>query len=158
MTAIRVALKAEREALARQQGIDLNYRPSSLQLKPAQALTSPTTDAHTRESLDYADRHLSSRYAVIDHRELVTAALRHGVGAIDLNHVRAEIDARQKAGQLIAAGHSYLHPLDTYTSPRMVSLARENLRLVHKHIHQGHPIAGIKVRFNQPRAQSLGRH
>jgi len=141
-----LALKEERESLARQEGIDLSYRPPSPQLEPAQALMIPTPDAHTRESLDYADRHLSSRYAVIDHRELVTAALRHGVGAIDLSHVRAEIDARQKAGQLIAAGHSYLHPLDTYTSPRMVSLERENLRLVHDHMRNGHPIAGIRVR------------
>jgi hypothetical protein len=141
-----VVLNAEREALARQQGIDLSYRPPSPQLKPAQAFTIPTPDAHTRESLDYADRHLSSRYAVIDHRELVTAALRYGIGATDLNHVRAEIDARQKAGQLIAAGHSYLHPLDTYASPRMVSLERENLRLVHDHMHNGHPIASIRVR------------
>ena len=141
-----VALKAEREALARQQGIDLGYRPASLELKPAPALTSTTAEAHTRKSLDYAERHLSSRYAVIDHRELVAAALRHGIGTTHLSHVRAEIDARQKAGQLIAAGHSYLHPLDTYTSPWMVSLERENLRLVHSHMPSGRPITGIKVR------------
>src|SRR5208283_6009050 len=84
---------------------------------------------------------------------LVTAALRHGVGAIDLSHVRAEIDARQKAGQLIAAGHSYLHPLDTYTSPRMVSLERENLRLVHDQMQSGRPIASIRV--HNPRDGSI---
>jgi conjugative relaxase-like TrwC/TraI family protein len=141
-----VVLKAERETLARQQGIDLNYRPAFPQLKPARVATSQTADAHTRESLDFADRHLSLRYAVIDHRELVTAALRHGIGATDLSHVQSEIDARQKAGKLIAAGHSYLHPLDTYTTPRMVSLERENLRLVHDHMQSGRPIAGIRVR------------
>jgi len=141
-----MVLKAEREALAQQQGIDFNYRPASPQLKPARVLTSQTADAHTRESLDYADRHLSSRYAVIDHRELVTAALRYGIGATDLSHVRTEIDARQKAGQLIAAGHSYLHPLDTYTTSWMVSLERENLQLVHDHMQSGLPIAGIRVR------------
>ena len=63
-----------------------------------------------------------------------------------MSHVRAEIDARQKTGQLIAAGPSYLHPLDTYTSPRMVSLERENLRLVRDHMQSGRPIAGIRVR------------
>ena len=44
-----VVLKAEREALARQQGIDLNYRPTSPQLKPARPLRAKRP-MHTRAS------------------------------------------------------------------------------------------------------------
>jgi len=139
-------LRAEREALAREQGIDLSYRPLVPQLKPAAVTTNHGAETQARQSLDFADRHLSARYAVIDHRDLAAAALRHGVGSTDLNHVRAEIKARQEAGQLIAAGHSYLHPLDNYTTPRMVRLERENLQLVYERMLKSRPISGIMVR------------
>ncbi len=138
-------LRAEREALAREQGIDLTYRPPFPQLKPT-ALTINPSAAEARQALDFAERHLGARYAVIDYRDLVTAALRHSVGATDLNHVGAEIKTRQKAGQLIAEGHSYLHPLDNYTTPRMVRLGDENLQLVYERMLTSRPISGIMVR------------
>jgi conjugative relaxase-like TrwC/TraI family protein len=139
-------LRAEREALARGQGIDLSYRPPFPQLKPTAVPADHSAVTQARQALDFADRHLGARYAVIDHRDLATAALRHGVGATDLNHVRAEIKARQEAGQLIAAGHSYLHPLDNYTTPRMVRLERENLQLIYERMLTSRPISGIMVR------------
>jgi hypothetical protein len=134
-------VRAEGVSLAEAEGIDLGFRPSSPQLTPVHV---PASEA--RQSLDFAHHHLSAKFAVIDHRALVADALKHGVGVTDLDHVRAEIGADQNSGQLIAAGQSYLHPLDTYTSPRMVRLERENLALVRDRMGQGRPITGIIIR------------
>jgi hypothetical protein len=62
-------------------------------------------------------------------QQLITS-LKHGIGATDLEHVRAQMAAYQQAGHLIAGGRSYLHPLDTYTTREMVRVERENLALV----------------------------
>ncbi len=135
------ALKAEREALAAQHGIRLDNHP----VKAVQTfLITPQRQAE--RSLDFAIRDATNREAVVDHRELVITALRHGVGATDLNHLQAHMDAQQAAHKLIAGGKSYLHPLDRYTTPEMVRLERENLTLVREGMNQGRPISGIAVR------------
>jgi len=134
------ALKAEREALAAQHGIRLDNRP----LEPVRRSISPETQA--QESLDFAIRHTTARQAAVDHRDIAAAALKHGIGATDLQHVRAQIAAHQQVGNLIAGGRSYLHPLDTYTTREMVRVERENLALVRDHMNLGRPIAGITIR------------
>jgi conjugative relaxase-like TrwC/TraI family protein len=135
------ALRAEHEALAVEQGIDLSYRPTT----PVRTFAI-TPEAQAERSLDFAIRHATNRNAVPDHRDMALAALRHGVGATDLDHVHACMATRQDNGQLIAAGKSYAHPLDRYTTPEMVRLERENLVLVRDNINHGRPIAGIAIR------------
>ena len=137
-------LKAEREALARAQGINLGYRPNPPHL--TQAATDQTRDAQAREALEFAVRHTYSRQAVVDYREIATAALKYGVGKIDLTQIDTEIDAEHRQGRLLAAGKSHVHPLDSYTTQRMIHLERENLEIVRAQMHQAYPIAGIKVR------------
>jgi conjugative relaxase-like TrwC/TraI family protein len=134
-------LKSEREALAAEHGIALDYRP----VQPVRNFTI-TPDHQAERSLDFAVRHGTNRQAVIDHRELLVAALRHGVGATDLDHLQAHMKARQAGGQLIAVGSSYLHPLGRHTTPEMVRLERENLATVRQGMNAGRPIAGIAVR------------
>jgi conjugative relaxase-like TrwC/TraI family protein len=136
-----VALKAEREALAAAHGIDINYRPTA----PVRTFA-VTPEYQAARSLDFAVRHATNREAVVDHREILIAALRHGVGATDLDHLQAELTTQQGRGRLIAAGQSYLHPMDRYTTPEMVQLERENLALVHDHMSKGRPVAGIAIR------------
>lgn len=134
-------LKAEREALAVQNGIDLNYRP----IEPVRSFAT-TPEAQAQQSLDFAIRHTTNRQAAVDHRDIVVAALRHGIGATDLEHVRAQMAVQQQARHLIAAGRSYNHPLDTYTTREMVNVERENLALVRDRMEHGRPIAGITIR------------
>ncbi len=134
-------LRVDREALAAHHGIDLTYRP----MAPVQSFGA-TLEAQAQRSLDFAIRHATNRQAVVDHRDIVMTALRHGVGATDLDHVRARIAEQQQSGNLIAAGQSHLHPLDKYTTREMVRLERENLALVRDNLNRGRPIAGIAIR------------
>jgi hypothetical protein len=136
-----VALKAERLALAAEHGIAIGNHP----LEPVRQF-SATPEAQAQRSLDFAIRHATNRRAVADHRDIALAALRHGVGATDLYHVHASMAARQGNGQLIAAGKSHTHPVDSYTTPEMVRLERENLTLVRDNMNRGRPIAGIAIR------------
>jgi conjugative relaxase-like TrwC/TraI family protein len=133
------ALKAEREALAAEHGIRLDNHPN----RPLRTF-SASSETQAAQSLDFAIRHSTNRQAVVDHRDLLTAALKHGMGATDVDHIRARMAAPQHG--LIAAGKSYLHPLDSYTTRGMVALERENLTLVRNGMGQGRPIAGIAIR------------
>jgi hypothetical protein len=135
------ALRAEHEALAAEHRIDLSYRPTT----PVRTFVI-TPEAQAERSLDFAVRHATNRQAVADHRDITLAALRHGIGATDLDHLREPMAKQQQAGALIAAGSSYLHPLDKYTTPEMVRLERENLALVRDNMKHGRPIAGIAIR------------
>ena len=134
-------LKAEREALAAEHGIRMDNHP----LQPVRDFPiSP--EAQAQRSLDFAIRHTTTRSAVVDHRDIAAAALKHGLGATDLDHVRERMARQQQGGELIAAGKSHLHPLDKYTTPEMVRLERQNLTLVRDHMNRGRPIAGIAIR------------
>src|SRR5260370_1054868 len=72
--------------------------------------------------------------------------LKQGIGATDLDHVQARMADLQRNGSLIAAGKSYLHPLDKYTTLEMALLERENRSLVRDWMNHGRPIAGIAIR------------
>ncbi|MBV8360232.1 MAG: relaxase domain-containing protein [Deltaproteobacteria bacterium] len=132
-------LRAQREALAATHGIDLSHRPTI----PVQTFD-VTAETQAERSLDFALRHVTNRQAVGDYRDIMLAALQHGLGATDLDHLQARMAAWQQAGQLIAAGQSHLHPLDGYSTKDMVRLERENLALVRE--GQGWPVAGIAIR------------
>jgi conjugative relaxase-like TrwC/TraI family protein len=133
-------LKAERETLAAAHGIRLDHHP----MQPLRHAVKPGEQA--AESLDFAIRHTTARQAVVDHRELAAAALRHGLGRTDLAHLREAIAAHQQSRNLFAAGRSYLHPLDTYTTREMVGVERQNLVLVRDQMKLGRPVAGITLR------------
>jgi conjugative relaxase-like TrwC/TraI family protein len=134
------AIKAEREALAAKYGIRLDNLPT----RSVERSVSP--EAQAQKSVDFAIRHTTSRQAVVDHREIAAVALKHGIGATDLQHVRAQMAAQEQSGNLIAGGRSYLHPLDTYTTRDMVRVERENLALVRDHMDRGRPVTGITIR------------
>ena len=134
-------LKAQHRALAVEQRIDLNYRPTI----PVRTF-GITPEAQAQRSLDFAVRHATNRQAVADHRDIAVAALRHGVGATDIDHLRMRIAIEQQNGNLIAAGNSHLHPLDKFTTRDMIRLEGENLSLVRDQMSQGRPIAGIAIR------------
>jgi len=147
-------LKAERLALAAEHGITIGHHPS----EPVRQF-SATPELQAQRSLDFAVRHATNRRAVADHRDIALAALRHGIGGTDLEHVSACMAARQASGQLIAAGKSHTHPLDSYTTPEMARLERENVALVRQGMHRGRPIAGIAIRSAiDGKVSSTGAH
>jgi conjugative relaxase-like TrwC/TraI family protein len=135
------ALKAEREALAIRNGINLNHHPTT----PVRSFAI-TPDAQAERSLEFALAHTTNRHAVPDYREIAATALRNGVGATDLDHLASRIQTRRAARELIAAGESHLHPLGSFTTLEMVRLERQNLALVRDHMNRGQPVAGIPVR------------
>jgi len=135
------ALRTEHEALAAEHRIDLSYRPTT----PVRTFAI-TPEAQAERSLDFGIRHTTNRNAVPDHRDIALAALRHGVGATDLDHLHEHMAKQQQKGALIPAGESYLHPLNSYTTPEMVRLERENLSLVRDNMGRGRPIAGFAIR------------
>ena len=136
----RAQLKVEREKIAAEQGIDLNYRPANA----VRIDTGANYQAH--RSLDFAVRHATNREAVVDHRDIMRDALQHGVGATDLAHIEAALKGQQASGQLIATGKSHVHPLDRYTTPEMVRLERENIAFARDGMNHGRPIAGLAIR------------
>ena len=135
------ALQQEHRALALEHGINLDYRPTI----PVQTFA-VSPEAQAEKSLKFAMAHSTARQAVVDDRNIVIGALRHGVGATDLDHLQTHIKAQQASGQLIATDSSYLHPLGRHTTPEMVRLERETLVMVRQGINAGRPIAGIAVR------------
>lgn len=134
--------KIEREALAAEHGISLGNHPAV----PVVRAFAVTPEEQARKSLDFAIRHTTTRSAVVDHREMALAALKHGLGATDLDHVRAQMATQQQSGNLISAGSSHLHPLEKYTTREMALLERENRTLVRDQMNHGRPIAGIAIR------------
>ena len=133
-------LKAEREALAAEYGIRLDHHPRHA----VERSISPQIQA--KESLEFAIHHTTSRQAAVDHREIITAALKHRVGATDLDQVRAQIATQQQAGTLIAGEQSHKRPLGCYTTRDMIRLEMENLTLVRDRMNHGRPITGIAIR------------
>jgi conjugative relaxase-like TrwC/TraI family protein len=134
-------LKAEREALAAKHGIDLSYRP----MAPVRSFkVSPEMQA--QRSLDFALAHATNRTAAPDYREIITAALKHGMGATDLEHINRELNARQQARQLLGGSRSPIHPMGNFTTAEMIRLERENLALIRDGINLGRPVNGIAIR------------
>jgi hypothetical protein len=58
------------------------------------------------ESLHHAKKHLFERNSVLRDHELLTEALRHGRGQIDLGQLRGALELEQSQGSLIRAGNS----------------------------------------------------
>ena len=133
-------LKAQRLELAAKHGIDVNYRP------PA-AVQSLSIDAEfeAQRSLAFALKHTTSRNAVPDDRAIEQAALKHGLGVTDLEHVRAAIAVEQRRGNLIEVESSHRRPLGSHTTKEMVRLEWDNLTLLREGINRGRPIAGISI-------------
>lgn len=56
------------------------------------------------QSLDHAKEHLFERRSVVHDHELLTEALRHGRGNVDLGELRGALEAEKSQGTLIHAG------------------------------------------------------
>ena len=56
-------------------------------------------------SLEYAEQHIFERLSVAQDHELLTEALRHGRGQIDLNELKGSLSLQENNGVVLRAGH-----------------------------------------------------
>jgi len=61
--------------------------------------------SRTFESLEYAKEHIFERHSVMRDHVLLTEALRHGRGHIDLGQLRGTLEVEQLQGSVLRAGH-----------------------------------------------------
>jgi conjugative relaxase-like TrwC/TraI family protein len=131
-------LEQAHRTLATEQGIDLTYRP----VQPVRSFPIQP-EAQAERSLNFALAHTTDRTAVPDDRDIVTTALKHGVGIIDLSQLRAQMESHQARGEMIAAGASHIHPLGKYTTPEMIKLEQDNVTMVRD--ARGRPVTGMTI-------------
>jgi conjugative relaxase-like TrwC/TraI family protein len=121
-------LKAEWQSRAREMGIDTRmYREQALRRGPIDM----GDELDACKALSFSIAHNINREAVIDRRDLETAALRHRMGKVDLAAVRQQIAAEERAQRLILTDIANpLHPQGAYTTAEMLRLEQQNLELV----------------------------
>ena len=61
--------------------------------------------SRTSESLEYAKEHIFERHSVVRDHVLLTEALRHGRGHVDLGQLRGTLEMEQVQGSILRAGH-----------------------------------------------------
>lgn len=61
--------------------------------------------SRTSESLEHAKEHIFERHSVMRDHVLMTEALRHGRGHIDLGQLRGTLEVEQLQGSVLRAGH-----------------------------------------------------
>ena len=61
--------------------------------------------SRTSESIEYAKEHIFERHSVVRDHVLLTEALRHGRGQVDLGQLRGTLEVEQMQGSILRAGH-----------------------------------------------------
>jgi conjugative relaxase-like TrwC/TraI family protein len=87
----------------------------------------PHEISRTEDSLQYAKDHLFERRSVVPDHELLTEALQHGRGQVDLGHLRGLLQVEQSQGELIQAGNRLATRDSLEREQRMVALVNENI-------------------------------
>jgi conjugative relaxase-like TrwC/TraI family protein len=89
--------------------------------------TLPNEPLRTQDSLQHAKGHLFERSSVVCDHELLTEALRHGRGHIDLGQLRGLLQVEQSQGELIHAGNRLATRDSLDREQRMVALVDKNI-------------------------------
>jgi conjugative relaxase-like TrwC/TraI family protein len=104
------------------------------------------------KALSYAMERQFEREAVVKEMDLIRDSLRQGRGQVTLEHVEHLIAHRQNTGRLLlrdrVAGHR------TFTTPEMVSLEKDNIRLVEDGKNKCRPLLET-TRFHHARFAKL---
>lgn len=87
----------------------------------------PHEISRAQDSLQYAKDHLFERRSVVHDHELLTEALQHGRGQIDLGQLRGLLQVEQSQGELIHAGTRLATRNSLEREQRMVALVDENI-------------------------------
>ncbi len=87
----------------------------------------PHEISRAQDSLQYAKDHLFERRSVVHDHELLTEALQHSWGQIDLGQLRGLLQVEQSQGELIHAGTRLATRGSLEREQRMVALVNENI-------------------------------
>ena len=137
------ALKADWQRRADEYGIET---ARYLNQAYARAGISIESGILVREALQFAKAHLTNREAVVDKRDIEVAALEYGMGNIELDGLRRAMAIEQDAKQLIRVpGIDHRHPQGSFTTPEMLALETDNLRMMRAGQNQAQPIAAWRV-------------
>jgi conjugative relaxase-like TrwC/TraI family protein len=93
------------------------------------------------QALTFSVEHNTEREAVIDRRALEGEALRQAMGRADLDAIRNETRDWQHRHDLIPLEIGVSSPQGAYTTPAMIALERDNVRLMLDGQRQAAPIA-----------------
>jgi conjugative relaxase-like TrwC/TraI family protein len=109
-----------------------------------------------QEALQFAKAHLTNREAVVDQRDIEVAALEYGMGTIDLDGLRRAMATEEATRHLIRApAIDHRHPQGSFTTPQMLALEADNLRMMRAGQNQTQPIAVQLVVKNWAKRQGL---
>jgi len=87
----------------------------------------PDEISRTQDSLQYAKEHLFERRSVVHDYELLTEALQHGRGQVDMGQLRGVLQVEQSQGELIHAGNRLATRESLDREQRMVALVNKNI-------------------------------
>jgi conjugative relaxase-like TrwC/TraI family protein len=117
----------------------------------------PHAPSRTEESLQYATEHLFERNSVVRDHELMTEALRHGRGQVDLNQLRGGLELQQTRGTLLRSGGSIATRESLDREQRIVAIVNQGIgnedRLGAKHRYE--PSDQLRVEQNRAVEQIL---
>lgn len=106
----RDAVHADWVARARELGIQFDRRQWAGHEERAERAREPAEVAGAeaaKRALRYAVNHLTERQAVVGERELIDVAMKHGVGAVRLGDLQAELKRQTEQGYLIRESPLY---------------------------------------------------
>jgi len=150
-----VELKADWKQRAAEYGID-----TAMYLNQAYARggMSIENESLAREALQFAKAHLTNREAVVDKRDIEVAALEYGMGNIDLDGLRRQMTIEEAGKHLIRVpGIDHRHPQGSFTTPEMLALETDNLRMMRAGQGQALPIAAPLVVENFGKRKGLSQ-
>jgi len=87
----------------------------------------PDKISRAQDSLQYAKEHLFERRSVVHDYELLTEALQHGRGHVDLGQLRGLLKVEQSQGELIHAGNRLATRESLDREQRTVALVNKNI-------------------------------
>jgi ATP-dependent exoDNAse (exonuclease V) alpha subunit len=146
-------LKADWNARAAEYGIDTAQH---LRLAHARGGISVENGAVAREALEFAKAHLTNREAVFDKRDLEVAALEHAMCQIDIDGLRRQMALQEAAQKLIRDNRfDYRHPQGGFTTPEIVALEMDNIRMMRAGQGKAQPIATQNVVENWGKQKRL---
>jgi DNA primase catalytic core len=116
--------------------LDPDVIPTAAKLTPARTLE--PMGAHA--ALTFAKHTLIERNAVFDQYELMTEALRYGLGHLRLQHVEKALEGR--IGEFVPVSHYRAHaPGERYTTPEMLQLEKDVMETVSTGRNAAQPLA-----------------
>lgn len=103
------------------------------------------------ESLDYGEKHIFEKVSVVRDHELLTEALRHGRGRIELDELKGSLALQENSGELIRAGREV-------ATRESLERERDMIARVNRGVGQYQPLGGNRHFEPSPRLRTEQRN